>query len=361
MTHRPVEGSPESGSRITPNGSSPAASPILAAPASEQGEREAWVRIDEVHAIIQQARDSICAGGLAENAQHERSVVEPYLDGIADELDELSRASLRASPAVPVAQDERENRILRSLLREAIEYLIDAHPSGDSEFIRTCRAALSAATPPAAVPMSQKTQDGHSTSGASSKASTTPPQDSFPDQTILHAEQAVGNCLQATVAGILGWPLDAVPHFALLGDVHWWDCLMAWLDSQGLWIDYKADSYKEEGGTLLHLCWLSGPTVRGTHHAVIGDTATGQMVHDPHPSRAGLTQTDFTVYFFRKPAPSRRSAAEAQKPNEHESGAAMGTQPADTQDRKLSSFQRECNEVAEAFRNAPLYGAQPAD
>ena len=143
-----------------------------------------------------------------------------------------------SASALPVAQDERENRILRSLLREAIEYLIDAHPSGDSEFIRTCRAALSAApqtakgereavpltedelhahdwwcptckkdvppemvtkdgthylesggcgrpvrgelraalsaaTPPAAVPMSQKTQDGHSTS-RSGEPSTTP-------------------------------------------------------------------------------------------------------------------------------------------------------------------------------------------
>jgi hypothetical protein len=30
----------------------------------------------------------------------------------------------------------------RSLLREAVEYLIDAHPSGDSEFIQRCRLAL---------------------------------------------------------------------------------------------------------------------------------------------------------------------------------------------------------------------------
>jgi hypothetical protein len=41
---------------------------------------------DGVFEIITQARDSICAGGLSTNAQHERSIVEPYLDGILDEL-----------------------------------------------------------------------------------------------------------------------------------------------------------------------------------------------------------------------------------------------------------------------------------
>jgi hypothetical protein len=45
-----------------------------------------------------------------------------------------------------------------------------------------------------------------------------PPEDSYPNQTVLHAEGEVGNCLQATIAGVLGWPLDKVPHFALLGE-----------------------------------------------------------------------------------------------------------------------------------------------
>lgn len=67
--------------------------------ASTPSEQDGWIRVDEVHAIIQQARESICAGGLAENAQHERSVVEPYLDGISDELDELSRASAPSAEA----------------------------------------------------------------------------------------------------------------------------------------------------------------------------------------------------------------------------------------------------------------------
>jgi hypothetical protein len=133
-------------------------------------------------------------------------------------------------------------------------------------------------------------------------AGTPPPEDSYPDQTVLHAEGEVGNCLQATIAGVLGWPLDKVPHFALLGEDHWWDCAQAWLESQGYWIDYQPTSYAAEGGVLLPKCWLSGRSPRGFSHAVIGDPATGQTLHDPHPSRAGLVQVDYTIYFFRKPA-----------------------------------------------------------
>lgn len=126
---------------------------------------------------------------------------------------------------------------------------------------------------------------------------------SYPDQTVLHAvgEADIGNCLQATIAGVLGWPLAKVPHFALLGEDHWWDCAQAWLESHGYWIGYQPTSYADEGGELLPRCWLSGPSPRGFSHAVVGDSATLQMLHDPHPSRAGLAEHVYTIYFFRKP------------------------------------------------------------
>lgn len=123
----------------------------------------------------------------------------------------------------------------------------------------------------------------------------------FHDQNILHAEGEVGNCLQATLASILGRPLEAIPHFALLGEVHWWDCLQAWLNAEGYWIDYAPHTYAAEGGEVLPRCWLSGPSPRGFSHAVVGDTATGEMLHDPHPSRSGILQVDYRVYLFRKP------------------------------------------------------------
>lgn len=48
--------------------------------------------------IVQECRDNICPGGLAENRQHEQAIVHPHLDAIADELDELV-ANLRKGTA----------------------------------------------------------------------------------------------------------------------------------------------------------------------------------------------------------------------------------------------------------------------
>jgi hypothetical protein len=42
--------------------------------------------LDRAITIVREARDSIGAGALSENAQHERGIVGPYLDGIEDEL-----------------------------------------------------------------------------------------------------------------------------------------------------------------------------------------------------------------------------------------------------------------------------------
>ena len=62
---------------------------------------------DFVFNVIQQAKDSICAGGLCENRQHERSIVEPYIDGILDELRDLDSASITAQQPSPVRTCDR--------------------------------------------------------------------------------------------------------------------------------------------------------------------------------------------------------------------------------------------------------------
>lgn len=122
----------------------------------------------------------------------------------------------------------------------------------------------------------------------------------FVDQTILHAEGEVGNCFQAAIASVIGWPLDAVPHFALLGEDHWWDCAQAWLDQQGFLMEYQSDTFKEQSITPMPRCILSGPSPRGFSHAVVGDSATGGILHDPHPSRAGLVEVVYRVSFFQR-------------------------------------------------------------
>lgn len=126
------------------------------------------------------------------------------------------------------------------------------------------------------------------------------PDATYPDQTMLETEQQRGNCLQATLAAILGCPLDSVPHFVSIypQGTDWWDQLCGWLYDQGFLVRYPPVDHRN--GELLPLCGLGGWSERGFPHIVVGDTATGQMVHDPHPSRAGLTSVDYTVLIYRR-------------------------------------------------------------
>lgn len=125
----------------------------------------------------------------------------------------------------------------------------------------------------------------------------------FPDQDILVGEQTMqvpGNCFQAALAGILGISINAVPHFALLGTHHWLNCAIAWLTVEHNVETDTINSPADEGYIQLKYCMLRGQTKRGTYHAVIGEAATGEMVHDPHPSREGLTFVNSTLYFYKK-------------------------------------------------------------
>ena len=104
-------------------------------------------------------------------------------------------------------------------------------------------------------------------------------------QSLLYSPEAeargiYGNCLQAAIASALGLELDAVPHF---GAFTWWEpAARLWLRGQSL--DWRMVPGIPEGRSI-----VIGPTVRATGiHAVVGDG--GQVVWDPHPSRAGLTE-----------------------------------------------------------------------
>jgi hypothetical protein len=125
----------------------------------------------------------------------------------------------------------------------------------------------------------------------------------FPDQDILAGPGKIGNCMQACVAGILGKQLHSVPHFALLGMVHATICLVAWLDVEhNLYLSHLPDQYEKEGLKPLGLCIATGFTSRGNdiQHACIADTKTGEVIHDPHPSKAGLIKPLAYLYFFPK-------------------------------------------------------------
>lgn len=104
-------------------------------------------------------------------------------------------------------------------------------------------------------------------------------------QTILYSPEneargIYGNCLQSAIASALGMDLDAVPHFAAY--VWWEPAARLWLRGQCL--DWRSVPGIPAGRSI-----VIGPTVRGTgDHAVVGDS--GEIVWDPHPSRAGLLE-----------------------------------------------------------------------
>jgi hypothetical protein len=105
-------------------------------------------------------------------------------------------------------------------------------------------------------------------------------------QTILHGtiEGVGGNCFQAAIASVLNMPIEAVPHFV---QFTWWPMALE-LWARGL--APKGLTYKEkyEDGVTVpdDLCIVYGPSPRGVDHCVVG--FGGEIVWDPHPSRAGL-------------------------------------------------------------------------
>lgn len=91
--------------------------------------------------------------------------------------------------------------------------------------------------------------------------------------------RGTGNCLQASVATLLGLPLSKVPHFIL--DPAWEIRFMDFMAAHGRPVTLMKFEEAFNGIAI-------GPTVRGTHHAVV--MWEGSIVWDPHPSRAGLTE-----------------------------------------------------------------------
>lgn len=120
------------------------------------------------------------------------------------------------------------------------------------------------------------------------------------DQTTFapRAGEGAGNCLAACVASLLELDLDAVPNFAAIpiargsAKQHWFVEFETWLAARGLaisiwYVTEKTDWYASPGTYLL----ANGKSPRGDFsHVVVCQVTEGaaEIVHDPHPSRAGL-------------------------------------------------------------------------
>lgn len=114
------------------------------------------------------------------------------------------------------------------------------------------------------------------------------------DQTKFYGETTRGNCLEACLASILNKTLGEIPTFAPDGPAttvsDYYDAFEAYLES----IDY---AYMLFHGPVIsdkyHIA--VGTSERGVKHAVV--RRNGEIIHDPHFSRAGLQTIDH-VYFL---------------------------------------------------------------
>lgn len=116
-----------------------------------------------------------------------------------------------------------------------------------------------------------------------------------------------GNCFSACVASLLEIPLDEVPYFmgeslGLDGGA-WWERFGEWLKPRGFYamcFELK-NEWRPQG-----LCILSGKSPRelANPHALHSVVADGdRVVHDPHPSRAGVVdQRDVVILIPLDPA-----------------------------------------------------------
>ena len=120
-------------------------------------------------------------------------------------------------------------------------------------------------------------------------------------------KQALGskNCMQCCVSYMLGLPLESVPEFATAGG---WDRFASFAESQGYAAVMLPGNREFEADYL-----ASGTTARGTSHMV--GMNDGKLVHDPHPSNAGLVEVQCVWLLAKKATPQRhhdeRAAFEA--------------------------------------------------
>lgn len=113
-------------------------------------------------------------------------------------------------------------------------------------------------------------------------------------QSILHSDNAVGNCLQACVATILELPIELVPHFVARRKADWFDKMNEWLlEKAGVYCMNIGESSNVPPPIGYSI--LNGKSSRGNMHSVVA--LNGKLFHDPYPSGEGLiTKSSYTIF-----------------------------------------------------------------
>lgn len=119
------------------------------------------------------------------------------------------------------------------------------------------------------------------------------------DQQFIHdpANGVYGDCQRACFASLLDLPIDAVPHFVEDGcsDDIFFGRIDQFLGQLGLTeIIFNATDVPVVVKACYHLMY--GNTVRGTYHVVVA--LDREVVHDPHPSRAGIIMDGNVQYSY---------------------------------------------------------------
>lgn len=112
-----------------------------------------------------------------------------------------------------------------------------------------------------------------------------------------------GDCWRTALACLIQVPRDEVPHFiheyqghkvgprGTLSTPLWWVKSVEWVEQQrpGWTLENYAPRFPVYDGDGPSRVIISGQSPRGDWlHAVIADSVTGALVHDPHPSGAGV-------------------------------------------------------------------------
>ena len=124
-----------------------------------------------------------------------------------------------------------------------------------------------------------------------------------------------GDCFRATVCTVLQVNPETLPH-PIAPDGGWNRAFHKALREMG-WmartIDFDCDNDPAASDPDLHVIYprffriprvvlAAGMSPRGVRHSVVWDRIAGRMIHDPHPSRAGLDYIE--AFDFLMPIPT---------------------------------------------------------
>lgn len=115
-----------------------------------------------------------------------------------------------------------------------------------------------------------------------------------------------GDCLRAAAATVLAVPQEHLRHYAQ--DLSWFASMRRDARQRGLdWFHVDNSTYEQAGfASFVTAALASGPSPRGTFWHVVVVDADGTMLHDPHPSRAGLEEARdrflLTLPYFPPPS-----------------------------------------------------------